>query len=104
MTNRILVRETTDECFQSNSIFEAYENPLPGKVGTPTLLIQGLRFELIRLIVGCWLLSGPVIDCGPIFAVRGASEVGGVPLRTAAPAGARLDSSFGGAGRGAELH
>ena len=39
---------------------ESYGNPLPGKVGTPTLLIHGLQLDLTRLIVGRWFLSRPV--------------------------------------------
>ena len=57
--------ETANESLQSDAILEDYENPLAGKVGTTAPPARGLQLDRIWLILGCWLLSGLVID--PLF-------------------------------------
>jgi hypothetical protein len=81
--------ETTKESFQGDSILEGSGNPLAGEFCTTTQPAQRFQLDRIRLVLGRWLLSGPVIDfSGLTFAVRGQYEVGGVPLREVALAGA----------------
>jgi len=57
--------ETANESPQSDAILEDCENPLAGKVGTTAPPARGLQLDRIWLILGCWLLSGLVID--PLF-------------------------------------
>jgi len=54
--------ETANESLQSDANLEDCENPLAGKVGTTTPMARGLQLDRIWLILGCWLLSGLVID------------------------------------------
>ena len=54
--------ETTDESFESNPIFEDYREPLAGEIGPTTPPARGLQLDRIGLILGCWLLSGFVIN------------------------------------------
>jgi len=54
--------ETTNESNGGDSIFEHHGNPLAREVGTATQAAQGLQLDRIRLILGCRLLSGLVID------------------------------------------
>jgi len=54
--------ETANESLQSDSILEDCEHPLAGKVCTTTPPARGLQLDRIWPILGCWLLSGLVID------------------------------------------
>jgi len=54
--------EGTDESFESNTNFEDHGNPLAGEISTTTPPARGLQLDRIGLILGCWLLSGFVIN------------------------------------------
>ena len=54
--------ETTSERTQSDLIFECYENPLAGEVGTTMPPPRGPQLDGIGLVLGRWLPSGLVKD------------------------------------------
>ena len=54
--------ETTKESFQGDSTIENSWNPLAGKFHTTTQSAQCFQLDRVRLVLGCWPLSGPVTD------------------------------------------
>ena len=54
--------ETTKEGFQGDSTIENSGNPLAGEFHTTAQLAQCFQLDWVWLVLGCWLLSGPIMD------------------------------------------
>jgi hypothetical protein len=54
--------ERTDKGIQSDFLLEDCRNPLAGKVSAAMPAARDLQLDRVGLVLGCWLLSGSIID------------------------------------------